>query len=226
LAGTLYGVGVGPGDKRLLTILAVETLEMVDKIVVPDTGKENIALNIVQDYIENKEKIYCKMPMTRDEKILKESHEACASVICSQLDKGFNVAFITLGDPTIYSTYIYVHRLVKEKGYKTEIINGVPSFCAVAAKLNTSLCDNSETLHIIPASYEGIDEYLSLKGNKVLMKSGRSIMKVKEKLRELNILEKAKLVSCCFMENEEIYEDLENLEKGRSYFSTIIVKGD
>lgn len=226
MKGTLYGVGVGPGDKKLLTILAVETLKAADKIVVPDTGGENISLNIVKEYIENKEKIYCKMPMTRDEKVLKESHKACADIICKELEQRLNIAFITLGDPTIYSTYMYVHRLVMERGYNTQIVNGIPSFCAVAAKLNISLCDNGEPLHIIPASYEGTDDLLALKGNKVLMKSGKSIIKVKEKLEELNILNKAKMVECCFMENERIYENLSEFEKDSSYFSTIIVKGE
>lgn len=226
MKGILYGVGVGPGDKKLLTILAVETLKNAGKIVVPDTGGENISLNIVKEYIEDKEKIYCKMPMTRDKKVLQESHGLCADIICEQLDKGVDIAFITLGDPTIYSTYMYIHRLVMERGYNTKIINGIPSFCAAAAKLNISLCDNGETLHIIPASYEGIDEYLKIKGNKVLMKSGKSILNVKEKLKEFDIINKAKMVECCFMENEKIFESLSEVEEESSYFSTIIVKGE
>jgi precorrin-2/cobalt-factor-2 C20-methyltransferase len=226
MKGKLYGVGVGPGDKKLLTILAVETLKNVDKIVVPDTGGDKVSLNIVKDYIQDKEKIYCAMPMTRDEAKLKESHEACADSICKELEKGMDVAFITLGDPTVYSTYIYVHKLVMERGYQTEIINGIPSFCAAAAKLNVSLCDQGETLHIIPASYEGTDDFLTLTGNKVLMKSGKSIQKVKERLEKLNLIDKAMMVECCYMENEKIYKNLKELEKDSSYFSTIIVKGE
>ncbi|TYQ12736.1 UNVERIFIED_CONTAM: precorrin-2/cobalt-factor-2 C20-methyltransferase [Acetivibrio alkalicellulosi] len=226
MKGNLFGVGVGPGDKKLLTILAVETLKNAGKIVVPDTGGENVSLNIVKEYVEDKEKIYCKMPMTREKKLLQESHKLCADIICRELDKGLDLAFITLGDPTIYSTYMYVHKLVRDRGYNAQIVNGIPSFCGAAAKLNISLCDNGETLHIIPASYEGIDDYLKIKGNKVLMKSGKSIFKVKEKLEKLNILDRAKMVECCFMENERIYESLSEFEKESSYFSTIIVKGE
>ncbi len=226
MKGTLFGVGVGPGDKKLLTLLAVETLKNAGKIVVPDTGGENISLNVVKEFIEDKEKIFCKMPMTRDEKLLRESHELCADIICKELDNGLDMAFITLGDPTIYSTYMYVHRLVLERGYNAQIINGVPSFCAAAARLNISLCDSGQTLHIIPASYEGMDEYLKIKGNKVLMKSGKSILKVKEKLEEFDLLNKAKMVECCFMENEKIFESLSEVERESSYFSTIIVKGE
>lgn len=224
MKGVLYGVGVGPGDKKLLTILAVETLKNADIIVVPDTGGEKVALNIVREYIEGKRLMYCSMPMTRDAKKLKDSHESSAQMICDELDKGLKLAFITIGDPTIYSTYMYVHRLVIEKGYEAQIINGIPSFCAVAAKLGISLCDGKDALHIIPASYEGVDELLSLNGNKVLMKSGKSIMEIKDKLKENNLLDKAKMVECCFQENEKIYHDLESVKGENSYFSIIVVK--
>jgi len=226
LKGFLYGVGVGPGDKKLLTLLAVETLQKADIIAVPDTGGEKTALNIVAEYIDGKKIMYCSMPMTRDAAILRESHKTCAELICAELEKGLNLAFITLGDPTIYSTYMNVHSLVVEKGYSAEVINGIPSFCAAAAKLNISLCDGKEALHIIPASYEGVDELLSLNGNKVLMKSGKSILKIKEKLEEHNLLGNSKMVECCFMENEKIYDNLRDLNLDNSYFSIIIVKGE
>ncbi len=224
MRGKLYGVGVGPGDEKLLTILAVETLRSADKIVVPDTGGEKTALKIVQNYIQDKEILYCEMPMTRDEKILQESRQKAVDQICSELAKGNNLAFITLGDPTIYSTYMYLHRLVLEKDYQASIVNGIPSFCAAAARLNISLCDKDEILSIIPSSYENLDKSLEYEGNKVLMKSGKSIMEVKEKLRSKNLLEQSKMVECCFMENEKIYENLEEVTENSSYFSVIIVK--
>ncbi|MEN8904346.1 MAG: precorrin-2 C(20)-methyltransferase [Clostridiales bacterium] len=224
MKGILYGVGVGPGDKKLLTLMAVETLKDVDIIVVPDTGGNKNTLKIVNEYIIDKDVIYCSMPMTREESLLKESRRECADLICAELEKGLNLAFITLGDPTIYSTYMYVHRLVISKGYFAKIINGVPSFCAAAAKLGISLCDGKESLHIIPASYEGVDEFLDIDGNMVLMKSGKSILKIKEKLTQHNLLNNASMAECCFMENEKLYDDLSELNEESSYFSVIIVK--
>ncbi len=226
MRGILYGVGVGPGDKKLLTLLAIETLKKADIIVVPDTGGEKIALNIVSDYITGKAVMYCTMPMTRDADILWESHKSCADSICAELEKGLNLAFITLGDPTIYSTYMYVHRLVVEKGYKTEIVNGIPSFCAAAAKLNISLCEGKDALHIIPASYDGVDDLLCMKGNKVLMKSGKNLMNVRQKLKHHNLLDSSKMVECCFMENERVYDNMLDVKEDGSYFSIIVVKGE
>lgn len=224
MRGTLYGVGVGPGDERLLTLLAVDTLKAADKIVVPDTGGEKTALKIVGRFIEGKEILYCKLPMTRDEAVLKERHEEAARLIIKELDKGLKLAFITLGDPTIYSTYMYIHRIVLDEGYEANIINGIPSFCAAAARLNISLCDRSEALHIIPSSYDRLEELLMLDGNKVLMKSGKSIPLVIDKLRQLKLLQQSKMVECCYMENEKIYEHPEEAGDNSSYFSVIIVK--
>lgn len=223
--GKLYGVGVGPGDKNLLTLLAVETLRRADKIVVPETGNEKTALKIVAEFVEGKELISCHMPMTRDEDILERAHSEAAALICDQLEKGFDLAFITLGDPTIYSTYIYLHRKIIEKGYEAEIINGIPSFCAAAARLNISLCDKDEALHIIPASYDHIESLLKLDGNKVLMKSGKQIDTVIDLLKKDKLISKSKMVECCCMENERLYHNLENVGTS-SYFSVIIVKED
>jgi precorrin-2/cobalt-factor-2 C20-methyltransferase len=120
---------------------------------------------------------------------------------------------------------MYIHRIVLARGYESVIVNGIPSFCAAAARLNISLCDKSEALHIIPSSYDNLDEMLELKGNKVLMKSGKSILEVKEKLKEKNLIDNSMMVECCYMENEKIYKSMDEVKEIGSYFSTIIVKG-
>lgn len=219
----LYGVGVGPGDPRLMTLLAVDVLKNADEILVPDTGGDNTALNIARPYIEGKEILYCPMPMTRDKQLLERSHRETARLIADRLNKGKSLAFITLGDPTVYSTYMYVHRLVADMGFECEIINGIPSFCAAAGRLGISLCDGSEPLHIIPSSYSGSEGLLDLPGNKVLMKSGKSMASVLDALREREMLGNAQMAERCFMEGEALYRDLSDLRES-SYFSVIIVK--
>ena len=139
--GKLYGVGVGPGDPELLTKKAERVLREADVVAVPDKGAgEKTALNIVADIVGGKELLYCPTPMVRDRAVLDGCYEKIADDICALLDAGKVVAFITLGDPTVYSTYIYVHKKVLARGYAAELVPGVPSFCAVAARLNTSLC--------------------------------------------------------------------------------------
>lgn len=91
---------------------------------------------------------------------------------------------VVLGDVSIYSTYCYLMELLREEGYETEMIPGVASFSAVAARLGVSLTTMEEPLHILPASQQAQWEGLTLPGTKVLMKSGRSLKDLVEKLAE------------------------------------------
>jgi precorrin-2/cobalt-factor-2 C20-methyltransferase len=221
--GKFYGVGVGPGDPMLITYKAVETIKNSDIIAVPNSGAgENIALKIAKEHIKGKKIIECDMPMTREEKKLEEYHNKATDLISKLLDNGKIVSFLTLGDPSIYSSVMYVHKRLTKKGYDTALIPGVTSFCAAAASLNTSLCEKDELLHIIPASYKDTDKALSLYGNKVLMKSGKSIMDIKEKLNSIN--KNAMMVECASMENEKVYYNINDIDENASYFSLIVVK--
>ncbi len=226
--GKLYGLGVGPGDPELMTLKAVRLIRECGVIAVPASGREtNAALEIARGAvpeIETKELLEVSMPMIRDESMLKESHDKAAEAVIAELEKGKDVAFLTLGDPSIYSTYIYVHDRVRTKGYKTEIVPGIPSFCAVAARLNEGLTEASEALHIIPASYEGLEEALALKGTRVLMKSGKSIGKVKALLQNTEKTPDVKMVERCGMQGERVFERLEDLDEEAGYFSVLVVK--
>lgn len=223
--GKLYGVGVGPGDPELLTIKAVRIIKEADVLAVPGEQKEgSVAYRIAKqaiNEIDKKEIISIPMPMTKDEKRLEESHKKGAEEIINYLEMGKTVAFLTLGDPTIYSTYIYLHKRMKESGYETEIISGIPSFCAVAAKLNQGLVEKNEQLHVIPSSYD-IEDTIALSGTKVLMKSGKKISTVIEYLKTKDC--QVSMVENCGMEDEKIYRSLDEIKDDAGYYSLIIVK--
>ena len=225
--GKLYGVGVGPGDPELLTIKAVRIIKEADILAVPGEQKEgSVAYRIAKqaiNEIDKKEIISIPMPMTKDEKHLEDSHKKGAEEIIHYLEQGKTVAFLTLGDPTIYSTYIYLHKRIKESGYETEIISGIPSFCAVAAKLNHGLVEKNEQLHVIPSSYD-IEDTIALSGTKVLMKSGKKISTVIEYLQTKDY--QVSMVENCGMEDEKIYRSLDEIKDDAGYYSLIIVKED
>lgn len=223
--GKLYGVGVGPGDPRLMTCLAVETIEHCPVIAVPSEVREHalsyrIASGMVKG-IENKECLNLSAPMTRDRQVLAQSYRRAAERIIACLDAQKDVAYLTLGDPTIYSTYIYIHRLVTAQGYAAQMINGVPSFCAVAARLGDSLADRSEQLHILPSAY-AVEEALAYPGNKVLMKAAPRLNEVKERLRKMEI--KGIMVENCGLSGERIYQGVEEMPEKASYYATVVVK--
>ena len=223
--GTLYGLGVGPGDPELLTLKAVRILKEADVIAVPDKGSgEKTALHIVEAYIQGKPLLPCATPMVRDQQVLDTAHHRIADSICALLGEGKTVAFITLGDPTVYSTYMYVHRRVLERGYEAVLVPGVPSFCAVAARLGQSLCEQSERLMIVPASHKDIGDCLDADANLVFMKAGREIGALREALRARGLLEKASLVANCGMEGEQVFPRFADMPEDTGYFSVVLVK--
>ena len=222
--GKLYGVGVGPGDPELLTLKAVRVLREADVVLVPDSVKaDKTALHIASAYLQNKTVETVTTPMVRDKAVVDAAYTAAAGRICALLDQGKQVAFLTLGDPTVYSTYMYIHEKVLARGYDVEVVPGVPSFCAAAARLNLSLCQGSEPLLIVPASH-GAEGLLDVKANKVFMKAGKSILELQSQLRDRGLLDHAAMVENCSMENERVYPRFADLQEASGYFSLVIAK--
>lgn len=223
--GILYGIGVGPGDPELITLKALRTIEKSDAVIVPGcVVKDSVAYKIVSQVVKglDKKELYAvDMPMTKDHEVLRRSHLKGADMICELLEANLQVAFLTLGDPTVYSTYIYIHMIIADRGYRTEIISGVPSFCAVAARLQTSLAKKHEELHIIPASYQ-IREALKLPGTKVFMKAGKQMHKVKSLLLDADM--DVQMIENCGMPDEKVYHGIDEIPEDAGYYSLIIVK--
>ena len=225
--GVLYGIGVGPGDPELLTLKGARLIRECDLIAVPDSGMdERIALDIVREHIAGKQVVFCKLPMVRDELELAKSREIAADLLCKELDSGKNIAFLTLGDVTIYSTYLYLHEIITARGYHAEMVAGVPSFCAAAAALGVGLCEAEQSLHIYPASYPGTEKALQQEGIKVLMKSGKKLEGLVALLRQENLLSHSAMVERVGMAGERLVSDMTDFEGESGYLSTVIVKGN
>lgn len=223
--GKLYGVGVGPGDPELLTLKAQRVLQAADVIASPGrSAGEGTALRVVADWIEGKPLLPCEMPMTRDPALLEASHHRVANAIAERLDRGEYVAFVTLGDPGIYATYMYIHRRIAAMGYETEIVPGVPSFCAAAARLGMGLCEGKERLLIVPASHSDMSDCLETDANLVFMKAGRELGTLREKLARHGLLESASMVANCGLPEEQIHPHFANAPLDNGYFSLVIVK--
>ena len=221
----LYGVGVGPGERGLITQKAIEILEKADVIAVPVTGGgAGTAYGIARKYIDEKKVMECVVPMTRDKSELDTAYEKIAADIEKHLESGKITAFITLGDPSVYSTYTKVRSILTKNGYKTETIPAVTGFCAAAARLETTLCENEEPIIIIPAGSKNIGELLDISGTKVIMKSGGNLGGIKSLLKEKGLLKDAVMVEKCGMDGEAVYTDIENADDDKSYFSVIIVR--
>ena len=223
MKGKLYGVGVGPGDPELLTLKALRLIRENPVIAVPGEDiRASVAYQIVKgayEALDEKTLLPVAMPMTKDPAVLEANHEKAAGDVEAYLRQGKNVVFLTLGDPTVYSTYLYVHKRILARGYEAEIVSGITSFCAVAARLNMGLVERDEPLHVIPATYQadGMDQVLKLPGTKVLMKTGRKMAQVRESIQKSG--QQAVMIENCGMPGERIFEGAENIPEKSGYYS-------
>lgn len=239
MSGTLYCVSVGPGDPELMTLKAVRVIRRCQVIALSADGraaglmegKDNheermkcvayaIAWGAVPQ-LDEKEILPLSMPMTKDRQSLKKSHEAAAAAIKTLLEEGKDVAYLTLGDTSVYASCMYPAAILKKDGWPIQMVSGVTSFCAAAARLGETLVSGPEQLHILPSSY-GVEEALNLPGVKVLMKSGKELGAVKELLKTRS--DEVTAVERCGMEGERIFHSLEELPPDAGYYTTLIVR--
>jgi len=224
--GVFYAVGLGPGDPELVTRKAARVLERCAVIAAPRThGDGMLALSIARQAadLEGKTILPVVFPMERDEEKRRVSYEKAADEIERYLSAGEDTALLNLGDVSIYATGGYLVDILRTRGYETELIPGVPSFCAAAARLGSSLTKRDTPLHILPAGNVPLDEALDLPGTKVLMKVGRRLPEVISTLKKKGLLEKAALVENCGLPGERVCADLSQ-ETDFGYFTTIVVK--
>lgn len=231
MKGTLYCIGVGPGDPELITVKALKRIEACPVLAVPQ-GRAGVltandilrkAADTAHIDLEEKHVITIQFPMTRNEEALAKAHEVGAAALEEKLSAGFDVALITLGCPTVYASSLYVQRLVEKHGYDTVVIPGVPSFCAAAARLGQPLCEKDELLMIIPGSRRDRKDLMAMDGSKVVMKPSGSLSALKRDLKDIGKIDGASMVSRCGMAEEEVYPSLKDVEDA-PYFSVILVK--
>lgn len=223
----MYGIGTGPGDPELLTVKALNIIRRTNVIAIPaeDEGRclSYRTVREILPQIADRKLLKLPFPMTGNSRDLRERHRRYADRLKEYLDAGTDVAFLTIGDPSVYSTYGYLHRILSREGYAVQMVSGIPSFCAAAASLGEILCEGDETLEIIPASalpasLSGISSETG--GTKVFMKAPSRSADIAAALKKSG--RSASMVQNCSRKEEKIYRDPENFPEDPGYFSIIL----
>jgi precorrin-2/cobalt-factor-2 C20-methyltransferase len=229
--GTLYGIGVGPGDPELITLKALKVLQRVDHIFASCSTKNNysLALSIVRSHLNGAGLEPLPFPMTRDPQTLQAAWESNARRVLEVLGAGVDAAFVTLGDPLTYSTFGYLLKTVKRLNPGTRIITipGITSYAAAAALTHLPLTEGEESFFVVSGAMGAarLREVLDKTDNIVMLKTYRHFDDIYRALEELNLLDRATCISRCGLEGETVVDDLRSL-KGcpLPYLSMIIIK--
>lgn len=227
--GKLIGIGVGPGDPELLTYKAARLIREADLLCLPNpTPEECMAYQITKGLIPeiaDKELLCLNFVMTKDKARSDQMHAELYEILCGPLSEGRTVTFLTIGDPTVYSTFSYMADRAKEDGYPVEITNGIPSFCAVAAIAGIPLAEGPEDIHILSGRGD-LSERLALDGTKVVMKIGANAVPLKQQLTALAASRPIDvwLISEAGKPQEQIFRGIDAIPDQIPYMSIAIVK--
>lgn len=230
--GKMYGIGVGPGDPELLTLKARRILNEADVIFCPEKerGAGSFAFDIIKGLLTHSkaEIINLIYPMHYHGGKLREMWEENARCIAAHLSGERTGAFITLGDPSVYSTFMYTLPYIEQAGVTVEVVPGVPSFCAVACTMKMPLAAWDEDLIVIPVrkdSSEDLGEILREHDNIVLMKPSANQKALTEAIRDNHLEDRFVLVTKSGTGEECLVTDFSELEHyDIPYLSTVIIK--
>lgn len=233
--GTLYGIGIGPGDPELITVRGAKILARCRRVFVPRAprGEESLALSISRQHLHPEAEIVpVVFPMSRDGKTVREHWAKFVPSVEEALRTGEDACYLTLGDPLLYSTYVYMLAALRERLPDVRVVTvpGVSSFSAAAARAGFPLGQAERSVSIIPASDDlgAVEHALARGGTLVLMKVGKRLGEVVDLLERTGNIERAVYVARVGLEGERIETDLRSLDLEKpetGHMSIILVDG-
>jgi len=229
--GTLFGIGVGPGDPDLLTLKAVKVLERVDVVLAAASTKNeaSLALSIARPHLrEGVETVRLNFPMTRDQAVLDAAWRTNADTVANILAQGKSAAFLTLGDPLTYSTFGYLLRTLNGllAEIPVEVVPGITSYQAAAARTCRVLVESGESLAVVSgvAGEAELKRMLEAAQSAVILKAYKNLPVIKKVLTELGLAESSVFVTRLGHEGEEVIASLADVPEKPSYFSLVLVR--
>lgn len=231
--GILYGIGVGPGDPELITIKGANLISHCRHIFVPKarTAADSVALTIAGRYISSDAYLHeLVFPMTADTNELSTRWNDSAAQVAETLETGADSCFLTLGDPLLYSTYIYLLHALRERLPDVDVVTvpGITAFSAAAALTGFAVGIAKDPVTIVPTADDliSVHQAIEKRGTIVLMKIGKRLSDILEILEETGLIEHSVFVSRAGMPDQRIEMNmraLRNTEQDMGYLSIILV---
>ncbi|MBB6145335.1 precorrin-2 C20-methyltransferase/precorrin-3B C17-methyltransferase [Silvibacterium bohemicum] len=234
MIGRLFGVGLGPGDPELVTLKALRAVRQADVIAYPTTklGQSNARSIVSAELTSEQIELPMMYPVTTEltdhpggyEGAMSGFYDEMAKQIAAHLESGRNVAILCEGDPFFYGSYMYLHDRLAHR-FATEVIPGVPSIMAAAARLGTPLVRRDTELVVLPAtlSEEELAARLNTSSAFAIIKLGRNFAKVRNVLVRLGLGDKALFIERATMASERILKLSEVDPLNVAYFSLILI---
>ncbi len=230
--GTLYGIGVGPGDPEFITLKAVRILNEVDVVFAASSTKNDhsLAKGIVSRHLKNGVPVrILGFPMTRDKEELADAWRKNAAQVMDVLKQGKDAAFITLGDPMTYSTFGYLMKTIRSMSplVPIEVVPGITSYHAAAAAACRVLAESEESFAVVSGAMGAarLNRMIAHTDNVVMLKVYKNYREILETLQRLEPGAESVLVSQCGLEGEAIVEKLEDWPMtGLPYLTCLIIK--
>lgn len=224
--GTLYGLGVGPGDPELMTVKAWRILSLAPVIAYPQPASgDSLARRIASPFIpEGVTELPFTVPMREDRAPARQAYDAAAAAMAQHLDAGRDVALLCEGDPFFYGSFMYLFERLAAS-HRIEVVPGVSSLTASAAALGRPLAARNDVLKVVPATVGAarLRAEIESADSLAIIKVGRHFEAVRSVLRDMGLSERASIVESATHADQKI-TPLEDIPEGeRPYFSTILL---
>lgn len=225
MSGTLYGVGLGPGAPDLMTLRAARLIEAAKVVAYPTlAGGESFARAIAADLIsDDVREIVMDVPMTVERAPAQEAYDTGAAAIAAALDAGEDVVCLCEGDPFFYGSFMYLFARLSGK-YQVEVVPGVTSVTACAARAGMPLAARNERLTVLPGPLPEDELRARIEGAEsvVIMKVGRHMAKIRAVIDGLGLTDNAVYVERATLP-QEVVSPLADAPEKAPYFSMILL---
>ena len=226
MTGTLYGLGIGPGDPELITLKALRLLKAAPVLAYPAPERgESLARRIVGPHLEGERiEVAIRMPLVAARFPAQQVYDRAAEELGAHLTAGRDVAVLCEGDPFFYGSFMYLFGRMAER-FTVEVVPGVSSLTACAAVLGAPLAARNDVLTVVPAPLDEatLKARLAEAETAAVIKLGRHFAKVRRVLGELGLAEHARYVEHATMASQRILPLDEVPEEDVPYFSMILV---